>query len=48
MMDHSLVVELGDDGVELIEGEALIGGGFIVDMGAVHHLEDLVIVDVLV
>ena len=41
-------VELGDDLVELLEGEALVGGGVVVDGGAVHHLDDVVVVEVLV
>jgi hypothetical protein len=44
-MGGSFVVELADDGVELIEGEALVGGSLVVDVGAVQHLEDVVVVD---
>ena len=43
----SLVVELADDGVELLEGESLIGGGLLVDVGGVHHLYNIVVVDAI-
>ena len=41
----SFAGKFGDNGVELIEGEAFVGGGLVVDAGAVHHLEDVVVVD---
>lgn len=41
----SFVVEARDDAVELVESEALVGGGLLADVGAMHHLEDLVVVD---
>ena len=41
----SLVVELGDDVVELLEGEALVGGGLLVDVGGVDEFEEVVVVD---
>ena len=44
-MMRSLVVELADDGVELLEGEAFVGGGLLVDVGGVEHLEQVVVVD---
>jgi hypothetical protein len=49
MMMHpkSFVGELGDDSVELIESEAFIGSGFVVDVGAVHKFEEFVIVEVV-
>lgn len=44
----SFVGELGHDGVELVKGEAFVGGGLVVDVGAVHQFEEFVIVDVFV
>lgn len=44
----SFLVESSYDSVEFFEGEALIGGGFFVDVGAVHHLQELIVVHVLV
>ena len=44
-MMRSLVVELGDNGVELLEGEAFVGGGLLVDVSGVDELKKVVVVD---
>ena len=44
----SFVGKLGDDPVEFLELDGLAGGGLLVDVGAVEHLEQLVVVEVLV
>lgn len=41
----SFVVEPGDDAVELLKGEALVGRCLLTYVSAVHHLQDLVVID---
>lgn len=41
----SFVVELGDNVVELLKGEAFVGGSLLAYVSAVHHLQDLVVID---
>jgi hypothetical protein len=41
----SFVGKLGDNPLELLEGDGLVGGGLLADMGAVQHLEQFVVVD---
>ena len=43
-MDERSLILLGDDVVELIEGEAVVALGAVDDVGVVHHLGDLVVV----
>ena len=47
-MGSSFVAELADDGVELIKGDTLVGCGLVVDMGAVKHLEEIIIINIFV
>jgi hypothetical protein len=44
----SFVGEFGYNSVEFVEGEALIGGGLLVNVGAVEHLEELIVIQVFV
>lgn len=41
----SFVVEFGHDGVELLEVEAFIGGGLLVDVSGVEELKKIVVID---
>ena len=38
-------VEFGDDSVEFVEVNILVCGSFLVDMGAVQHLQKVIIID---
>ena len=44
VIEGSFVVEFWDDAVKLFESEALIGWSLLVDMSAVHHLQEVIIV----
>jgi len=44
-MWRSFVVEFRDDWVEFLKAEALIGSGFVVNVGAVHQLQKIIIID---
>lgn len=44
----SFLVESSYYSVEFFEGEALIGGGFFVNVSTVHQLQELIVVQVLV
>lgn len=47
-MGSSFVAELADNGVELFKGDTLVGGSLVVDVGAVKHLKEIVIINVFV
>lgn len=44
-MGGSFVGELGNDSVELVESDKLVGRGLLADVSAVEQLEELVIID---
>ncbi len=44
--DHgSFAGEVGNNSVEFVESEAFVGGSLLVNAGAVHHLQNVVIID---
>lgn len=45
---QSFVVESRHDSFELLESEALVGRSLLVDMGAVHHLQNFFVIEVFV
>ena len=41
---RSFVGELRNDAIEFLEGEAFVGWGFVIDVRAVHHFQQLVVI----
>ena len=45
MRCQSLVVELTNNRIELVKSEALTRASLVIHMGAVHHLQKIIIID---